>query len=71
MIKLKSTLPAFSLFASHLVSEFSVKSLIKFLVMEARMKLYQDEIKDAGRELMVAGMKLRSPHGKSDSFSFC
>lgn len=32
-------------------------------VTEARIKLYKQEIKDAGKEVMVSGMKLRSPHG--------
>lgn len=33
-------------------------------VADARIKLYKQEIKDVGKELMVSGMKLRSPHGK-------
>lgn len=32
--------------------------------MEARMKLYKDECKDVGKELMVSGVKLRTPNGK-------
>lgn len=32
--------------------------------MEARMKLYKDESKEAGKELMVSGVKLRTPHGE-------
>lgn len=32
--------------------------------MEARMNQYKEDFKEAGKELMVSGMKLRSPHGK-------
>jgi hypothetical protein len=32
--------------------------------MEDRMKLYKKECKEAGRELMVSGVKLRTPNGK-------
>lgn len=32
--------------------------------LEARMKLYKDECKEVGKELMISGMKLKHPQGK-------
>lgn len=34
-----------------------------------RISLYKKEIKEAGKDLMVSGMKLRSPHGQSALFT--
>ena len=32
--------------------------------MEARLNLYKAECKETGKELMISGMKLKSPHGE-------
>ena len=31
--------------------------------LEVRLKLYKDECKEAGKELMISGMKMKSPAG--------
>lgn len=68
MIKLKRALIVLCDLSSQIDwKSFRTRSIKKLLVMDvatARAKLYKEECKEVGKELMISGMKLKYPQGE-------